>query len=84
MPVVIFSTRVCPYCRRAEALLNSKGVTLQKIMVDEDAAQRAEMVRRTGRRTVPQIFIGTTYVGGFVELAELERSGELDVLLSGA
>jgi glutaredoxin 3 len=80
--VVMYSTRVCPYCRMAEALLARKGVQPQKILVDEDPARRIEMVDRTGRKTVPQIYIGERHVGGYAELAELDHQGELDVLLA--
>ena len=78
----MYSTRVCPYCRMAEALLVRKGVQPQKILVDENPARRAEMVDRTGRKTVPQIYIGDRHVGGYAELVELEHQGELDVLLA--
>lgn len=81
--VLLYSTRACPYCRMAEALLARKGVQPQKIMVDEQPALREEMVRRTGRKTVPQIYIGGTHVGGYLELAELDHQGELDTMLAG-
>lgn len=82
--VVMYSTVVCPYCVRAENLLRQRGVTeIEKILVDRDAAQRQEMMTRTKRRTVPQIFIGDTHVGGFDDLAELDRQGQLTVLLNG-
>ena len=78
----MYSTDVCPYCRRAESLLQSKGVTqIEKIRIDLDPAQRAEMMEKTGRRTVPQIYIGETHVGGFDDLAALDRAGKLDPLL---
>jgi len=80
--VLMYSTRVCPYCRMAEALFARKGVQPQKILVDEDPTRRVEMVDRTGRKTVPQIYIGDRHVGGYAELAELEHQGELDVLLA--
>ena len=80
--VLMYATGVCPYCVRAEMLLKSKGVTdIEKIRVDLDPQQREEMMQKTGRRTVPQIFIGETHVGGYTELAELERAGRLDALL---
>jgi glutaredoxin 3 len=66
----------------AEALLVRKGVTPQKILVDDDPVRRAEMVDRTGRRTVPQIYIGERHIGGYAELAQLDHQGELDVLLA--
>lgn len=79
--VLVYSTRVCPYCRMAEALLARKGIAFEKIMVDEDPQRRDEMVKRSGRRTVPQIFIGETHVGGCDDLMALEESGGLDPLL---
>jgi glutaredoxin 3 len=79
----MYSTAVCPFCLRAEMLLNSKGVTeIEKIRVDLDSRQREEMMNKTGRRTVPQIYIGNTHVGGFEELAALEHAGKLDSLLA--
>jgi glutaredoxin 3 len=65
----------------AERLLEKKGVPMEKVMVDENPARREEMTRLTGRTSVPQIFIGDTHVGGYVELASLERAGRLDMLL---
>ena len=82
--ILMYSTRVCPYCVRAELLLAKKGIAadqIEKIRVDEHPEQRAEMMRITGRRTVPQIFIGDRHVGGFDDLAELDAAGELDPLL---
>ena len=79
----MYSTAVCPFCLRAERLLNSKGVTdIEKIRVDLDPRQREEMINKTGRRTVPQIYIGDRHVGGFEELAALEHAGKLDALLT--
>jgi glutaredoxin 3 len=80
--VLMYSTRVCPYCRLAEALLARKGVAVEKVAVDEMPARREEMVQRTRQLTVPQIFIGDTHIGGYAELAQLERDGELDNLLA--
>lgn len=81
--VRMYSSRVCPYCVRAEQLLTRKGVTeIEKINVDVDPTQREAMMTLTGRRTVPQIFIGERHVGGFDDLAALERAGELDALLA--
>jgi len=81
--VVMYSTAVCPYCSRAEMLLKQRGVTeIQKIRIDQDPAQRDAMMERTGRRTVPQIFIGDTHVGGFDDLAALDRAGGLAPLLA--
>jgi glutaredoxin 3 len=79
--VLMYSSRVCPYCRMAERLLEKKGVQPQKVMVDENPARREEMIRLTGRTSVPQIFIGKTHVGGYTDLAALEREGRLDDLL---
>ena len=78
----MYSTAVCPFCVRAERLLNSKGVTdIEKIRVDLDPGRRQEMMAKTGRRTVPQIYIGDRHVGGFEDLAALEHAGGLDPLL---
>lgn len=81
-PVIIYSTRVCGYCMRAKSLLQSKHVTYTEFMVDQDPARRAEMETKSSRRTVPQIFIGEQYVGGYHELYALDRKGELDKLLT--
>jgi glutaredoxin 3 len=82
--VVMYSTNWCGYCERARALLNRKGVPLTEIKVDENPAERDIMLTRSGgRRTVPQIFIGDRHIGGYDELAQLERAGELDRLLQG-
>lgn len=83
-PVLMYCTAVCPYCVRAEQLLRSRGVTeIEKVRVDLDPQQRIEMMEKTGRRTVPQIYIGTQHVGGFDDLAALDRGGELAGLLAG-
>ena len=80
--VTMYSTAVCPYCLRAEALLRARGVKqIDKIRVDLEPERRKEMVARTGRRTVPQIYIGETHVGGYDELAVLDRKGRLADLL---
>ena len=80
--VVMYSTAYCGYCQRARSLLERKGVAVQEIKVDEDARERETMLQRSGgRRTVPQIFIGERHVGGYDDLAALDRSGELDQLL---
>lgn len=80
--ITMYSTRVCPYCIMAERLLVSKGVEItEKILVDVDPVRREEMMSRTGRRTVPQIFIGETHVGGFDDLSALDKAGKLDPLL---
>ncbi len=81
--VVMYSTAVCPYCQRAEMLLKSRGVTeIEKIRIDLDPARKDEMMARTGRRTVPQIYIGDTHVGGFDDLSALDREGKLAPLLA--
>ncbi|NMF90145.1 glutaredoxin 3 [Aromatoleum petrolei] len=78
----MYATAVCPYCVRAEQLLRRKGVQdIEKIRVDQDPVRRDEMIELTGRRTVPQIFIGDTHVGGCDDLYELEHQGKLDALL---
>ncbi|MBS1169926.1 MAG: grxC [Burkholderiaceae bacterium] len=83
--VLMYSTAVCPYCVRAEQLLKSKGVAqIEKIRIDRDEHLRAEMMQKTGRRTVPQIYIGDTHVGGFDDLSALDRAGKLEPLLQGA
>jgi glutaredoxin 3 len=82
--VLMYRTAHCPYCHRAEALLKARGVdSIETIRVDLDPARRVEMIERTGRRTVPQIFIGATHVGGFDDLAELDSEGRLKALLAG-
>ena len=79
----MYATGWCPYCLRAEALLKSKGVPeIEKIRVDLEPARRVEMMQKTGRRTVPQIYIGDTHVGGCDELLALDRAGRLDPLLA--
>jgi glutaredoxin 3 len=81
-PVTMYTTEVCPYCQRAKALLRQRGVdTIQEIRIDLDADQREQMMARTGRRTVPQIFIGSTHVGGCDDLYALDKSGGLIPLL---
>ena len=81
--VTMYTTEVCPYCIQAERLLRSKGVgEIAKIRVDLDPAQRREMMTRTGRRTVPQIYIGEFHVGGYEDLVALDRGGQLEALLA--
>ena len=80
--VVMYATGWCGYCARARALLESKGVAFEEIDVDADPEAREEMMKRSGRRTVPQIFIGETHVGGSDDLHALEASGGLDPLLN--
>ena len=82
--VVMYTTEWCPYCRRAEALLRAKGAEIEKIDVDAQPDRRAEMQRRSNRRTVPQIWIGATHVGGCDDLHDLERQGRLAALLAAA
>ncbi|MDO9421748.1 MAG: glutaredoxin 3 [Herminiimonas sp.] len=83
--VTMYSTGVCPYCTMAERLLAAKGIdNIEKIRVDLDPAQRIAMMEKTGRRTVPQIYVGDTHVGGFDDLNALERAGKLDALLQAA
>ncbi len=80
--ILMYTTAVCPFCIRAEQLLRRKGVTeIEKIRVDLDPARRMEMMEKTGQRTVPQIFIGATHVGGCDDLYALDHSGKLDPLL---
>jgi glutaredoxin 3 len=82
--VVMYSTAVCPYCQRAEQLLKARGAeSIEKVRIDQDPEQRAAMIERTGRRTVPQIFIGDEHVGGYDELAALDRAGKLVPMLQG-
>lgn len=82
--VSMYCTAVCPYCVAAERLLRGKGITeIEKVRVDQHPERRAEMMERTARRTVPQIFIGDLHVGGFDELADMDHAGKLDALLQG-
>ena len=82
--VKMYTTLVCPYCMRAKQLLKARGVdAIEEIRVDLDPGQREQMMQITGRRTVPQIFIGPTHVGGFDDLNELDRAGRLTPLLQG-
>ncbi|MEZ5507489.1 MAG: glutaredoxin 3 [Gammaproteobacteria bacterium] len=81
--VVLYTTPWCPYCLRAKHLLKSKGVTFTDIDVSGNPALRQDMEQRSGRHTVPQIWIGTTHVGGCDDLYALERQGKLDALLQG-
>ncbi|HUI61276.1 MAG TPA: glutaredoxin 3 [Steroidobacteraceae bacterium] len=83
--VVFYATSWCPYCARARSLLESKGAAIEEIDIDARPDARAEMIERSGRRTVPQIFIGSTHVGGCDDLYALDAAGGLDSLLeSGA
>lgn len=80
--IEIYSTATCPYCIAAKNLLQSKGAQWTEIRVDLEPSKRAEMMNRTGRRTVPQIYIGDTHVGGFDDLNALNQAGNLDSLLN--
>ena len=83
--ITMYTTGYCPYCVHAERFLRAKGVAeIAKIRVDLEPGRRAEMVRKTGRRTVPQIYIGERHVGGYDDLVALDRSGGLDPLLAAA
>ena len=85
MQVKMYTTQVCPYCLRAKALLQQRGVqNIEEIRIDTDVKQRDEMIRLTGRRTVPQIFIGDTHVGGCDDLMALDQRGELQPLLKAS
>lgn len=79
--VMMYATGICPYCVRAKMLLDKKGVSYTEIRVDLEPERRAEMVQRSGRTSVPQIFIGEHHVGGCDDMYALERQGELDRLL---
>ncbi|MBU0498658.1 MAG: glutaredoxin 3 [Gammaproteobacteria bacterium] len=79
--VVVYSTAICPYCVRAKALLKRKGVDFEERMIDNDRTLMREMLERSQRRTVPQIFVGDHHVGGYDDMAELDSLGELDKLL---
>ena len=82
--VLMYSTGYCPYCRQAEALLSARGVArIETIRIDLEPRRRAEMVQKTGRSTVPQIYVGATHVGGYDDLAALDRAGGLLPLLGG-
>ena len=82
--VLMYSTAVCPFCIRAEQLLRARGVAdIEKIRIDLDPQQREAMMQRTGRRTVPQIYIGETHVGGCDDLVALDQAGKLLSLLAG-
>lgn len=79
--VVIYTTSYCPFCTRAKNLLRSKGVAFQEIDVSDDDAKRQWLVKTTGMRTVPQIFVNEQALGGYDDIAELDRAGKLDALL---
>jgi glutaredoxin 3 len=83
--VMMYSTAVCPYCVRAEQLLRARGVAeIARVRVDLEPSRRAEMMEKTGRRTVPQVFIGGVHVGGYDDLVVLDRAGKLAPMLEAA
>jgi glutaredoxin 3 len=82
--IKMYTTRFCPFCVMAKRLLAAKGVSLEEVNVESDPVQRQEMMTRTGRRTVPQIFIGDRHIGGYEDIAELDHKGQLDPLLADA
>lgn len=83
--VMMYSTAMCPYCVAAERLLKNRGVEyVEKIRIDLDPSRQREMMERTGRRTVPQIYIGSTHVGGYDDLSAMDSAGKLTGLLNGA
>ena len=83
--VLMYTTAVCPYCVRAKMLLKARGVTeIEEVRIDLDPGRRDEMMHKTRRRTVPQIYIGDTHVGGFDDLSALDGAGKLRPLLDGA
>ena len=81
-PVVLYGTRCCSFCLAARRLLDEKGITFEDISVDTDLDLRIEIMEKSGQRTVPQIWVGSTHVGGYSDLQALETSGDLDELLS--
>ncbi|MDR3400053.1 glutaredoxin 3 [Pandoraea sp. NPDC087047] len=83
--IVMYSTQVCPYCQMAERLLRQRGVQeIEKVLIDKEPARREEMMTRTGRRTVPQIYIDERHIGGYDDLSALDRAGGLLPLLQAA
>ncbi len=82
-PIVMYATATCPYCMAARNLLKARNLSWTEVSIDIEPDKRAEMMSRTGRRTVPQIFIGDRHIGGFDDLNALQRSGELEALLEG-
>jgi len=84
-PITMYSTAICPFCVQAERLLRAKGVgEIAKVRVDLEPQRRQEMMQKTGRRTVPQIYICNTHVGGYDDLVALDRAGKLALLLEGS
>lgn len=79
--ITLYSTGTCPYCLQAELLLKKKGAQIDKIRIDQFEHERDTMIERSGRRTVPQIFVGEHHIGGFDDLLQLERQGKLSPLL---
>ena len=82
--VLMYLTAACPFCQSAEQLLRAKGARIEKVRVDLEPARRAEMMQKSGRRTVPQIWIGERHIGGCDDLYALEHAGELDPLLKAS
>jgi len=82
-PITVYSASWCPYCQRAKTLLRERGLAFTEIDVDEDPDRRAQMIARSGRRTIPQIFVGDRHIGGCDELYDSDRSGELGRLIQG-
>lgn len=82
-PVIIYGDATCPYCGAARMLLTKKAIEFEDIVVTDDPARLAEMQKRSGNRTVPQIIVGDVSIGGFDELCALDKSGELDKMLAG-
>ncbi|HTP48149.1 MAG TPA: glutaredoxin 3 [Casimicrobiaceae bacterium] len=81
-PIMMYATEVCPFCVRAERLLRARGVSdIAKVRIDLEPERRQEMMQKTGRRTVPQIYIGDVHVGGYDDLVALDRAGQLEPLL---
>ncbi len=80
--VTLYTTDTCPYCRNAKALLAGKGAVMQEINIEREPGKMQEMLNRSGRRSVPQIFIGDTHIGGFDDLAKLDRQGGLMSMLA--
>lgn len=79
--VIIYSTRICPYCVRAKNFFSKKGIEYKEIMIDSDMALMREMMEKTGRKSVPQIFIGDYHIGGFDDLIEHDMDGKLEALM---
>ena len=79
--IIMYTKSWCPYCERARALLKAKGVAFKEIDIESQPEQREEMIRRSGRRTVPQIFVGSRHIGGSDDIYELDAAGGLDALL---